>query len=312
MTINETTEIFAGLPVVDYSTDDGIKDPDNKAYRISVDYDDAEDGVKATEILKAFLNDPEAGKIKALIIGSWEEAFDESCENILKMLVDKNDCLGSLKALFVGDMTYEECEISWITQGDYKGIINAFPKLEELRVRGSNDLRLNGLNHKMLKKLVIECGGLPSEVIGDVIAGSLPELEHLELWLGTDNYGFGGSWDTIAPLLEIARFPNLNYLGLRDSEIADDLAVNIAGHPILDQIDILDLSLGTLTDKGAQALLDNNSIEKLTKMDLHHHFLSDEMMTKLKNMSGDIDISRQNEAEDYGDGDIYRYVAVSE
>ena len=78
MTINETTEIFAGLPVVDYSTDDGIKDPDNKAYRISVDYDDAEDGVKATEILKAFLNDPEAGKIKALIIGSWEEAFDES------------------------------------------------------------------------------------------------------------------------------------------------------------------------------------------------------------------------------------------
>ncbi len=151
MTINETTEIFAGLPVAEYSTDDGINDPDNMAYRVSVDYDDAEDGVTAPGLLKKFLKDPNAGKIKALIIGSWEEAFDESCEKILEVLVDQSEVLGSLKALFVGDMTYEECEISWIAQGDYKGVINAFPELEELRVRGSEGLRLGGLNHKKLK-----------------------------------------------------------------------------------------------------------------------------------------------------------------
>lgn len=307
MTISEETKIFAGMPVERYNQEDGIKDPENKAYKVSLDFDQEDEGLKSIDLLKSFLEDPNAPKVKALTIGNWEEAFDESCDALIELLVEKSSVLKSLKALFIGDMTYEECEISWITQGSYEPIAKAFPELEELQVRGSNELSLANISHNKLKKLVVESGGLPSEVIDQILKSSLPEIEHLELWLGTDNYGFDGDWSTIEPILETSKFPKLKYLGLRDSELTDDIAKNIANHPILDQIEVLDLSLGILSDEGAKALLESDKVKSLKKLDLHFHYLSEEMMKKISDLPIETDVSDQQDMDDE-----YRYIAVSE
>jgi hypothetical protein len=51
----------------------------------------------------------------------------------------------------------------------------------------------------------------------------------------------------------------------------------VAGSPILGRLEALDLSEGTLTDEGAQVLLDTPGFRELKRLDLHHHFMSEDM-----------------------------------
>jgi hypothetical protein len=112
-------------------------------------------------------------------------------------------------------------------------------------------------------------------------------------------------------LLDGTRFPKLRHLGLRDSFIADDLAAMLARSPILERIRVLDLSLGALTDAGAQALLDSPAVARLEKLDLHHHFCSDEMVMRLKRLGIDVDVSDPQSPDDW-DRFEGRYVSVAE
>ncbi|NKB18732.1 MAG: hypothetical protein HC770_13150 [Pseudanabaena sp. CRU_2_10] len=139
----------------------------------------------------------------------------------------------------------------------------------------------------------------------------LPELEHLELWLGIEDYGSDTTVDDLQPILTDRLFPKLRYLGLRDSEIADRIAIALADAPVLEQIKVLDLSLGTLRDVGAEALLNNPAIAQLEKLDIHHHYVSDELVTRLEELGIELDASDRQEEEEYGD-ESYFYVAVSE
>ncbi len=84
------------------------------------------------------------------------------------------------------------------------------------------------------------------------------------------------------PFLQGTIFPNLKHFGLRDSEIADEIAVALESAPLLSRIESLDLSLGMLSDEGGQALVDNPGLKHLKQLDLHRHYLSDDMMMRLK------------------------------
>jgi len=144
-----------------------------------------------------------------------------------------------------------------------------------------------------------------------VLQSEFPALEHLELYLGEENYGFDFAVADLEPLLSGIVFPNLRSLGLRDSEIADDIATAIANAPILSRLRVLDLSLGTLSDVGARALLGSPGLRKLQKLDLHHHYISPELVSQLKKLGPEVDASDPKEADEDG-GEEYRYVAVGE
>src|SRR5262249_2977768 len=133
---------------------------------------------------------------------------------------------------------------------------------------GGNNLSFGNIQHDHLKELVVQAGGLPPSVIHEVGAAKLPNLEHLELWLGEPNYGGDATAEDIAPLLKPNVFPKLRYLGLKNSEIQDEIAGVIAMAPVLNQLEVLDLSMGTLSDAGAKALLGSPAIKKLKKLDL--------------------------------------------
>ncbi|MCP3922436.1 MAG: hypothetical protein GY714_07620 [Desulfobacterales bacterium] len=304
MTIGKNESFFNGLEIKIYSEIDGISD--KYAYKIMVDYDDEENGLTIAGKFKDLMNDPQISDMQALVIGSWEEAFDMSPDDLFTSIIENSDKLQNLKALFIGEMTFEECEMSWINQGNYTEILNSFKGLEVLRVRGANGLKLGSVNHRSLKTLIIESGGLDSEVIMDLIKSNLPSLKHLELWLGVEDYGFNGDLKTLKPLFDNP-FPNITYLGIKNSEIVDNVASYLANHAILEKIDTLDLSLGTMTDVGGEALLSGSKVNSLKKLDLHHHFMSAGMMKKLTGLSIDVDITNKNEDED-----DWRYVYVSE
>jgi predicted DNA-binding WGR domain protein len=287
----------AGLPVI---------------YRVSWTYEEAEEEQKSvTDKLATFLAEPAAVLAQGLVIGSWtgDDPEDDSAP-IVEALVAARDRLPNLKHLFLGDITADECEISWIQQTDVSPLLAAYPQLEEFRVRGSDNLTFGSLKHTNLKTLAVECGGLGVEQLREICAAKLPALEHLELWLGEENYGWNGTVADLQPLLSGKLFPKLRYLGLRDSAIANEVAAAVAKAPVLKKIRVLDLSLGNLGDEGARALAASPVVAKLEKLDIHHHFVSDEAVAELKALGIEVDASERMKPWDFEPD--YRYIAVSE
>jgi hypothetical protein len=310
MTISEHVEEFAGLPVRDFVPGEALTDPAGTAYRLVLAYDDARRGLTLDVLSNDFLGDPACGQVVALVFGEWDQIeSDTSAEGIIAALIAARDRLPGLKALFIGDITSEECEISWIRQADVTPVLAAFPALEHLRVRGADGLALGPVRHDGLKTLVIESGGLPAAVVRSVCAAEFPNLEHLELWLGSAYYLGDATPQDLAPILSGTAFPRLKYLGLRDCEWADALAAALADAPVLRRIQTLDLSLGNLSDEGAVALLSGGNLSGLKRLDIHHHYVSDEVLDGLKATAIDLEAGDQQAPPD---DDEERYIAVSE
>jgi len=311
MTISENLTKFYDRAVVDYDPDTGLADS-SAAVRLRLDYDAHEDGATFTDLYARFIKEPAVGGVEALVIGTWNQAQEgDTAEDVIENLVSTRERLPALKALFLGDITYEENEISWIEQTDVSALFTAFPRLEVLGVRGGNGLSLGRPSHPKLKKLIVEAGGLPRHVVREVCAADLPALEHLELWLGSDNYGGDATLDDLAPILSGRLFPRLTTLALRDCEWADDLAVALVDAPVLARIKSLDLSLGNLGDRGALALAAAPVVAGLQSIDIHHHYVSDEAIAKLNALGPRINAEGRKEPDTWDDEE-HRYIAVSE
>lgn len=311
MPLSEHVEEFFGKSVVDHEPGKPLPDPARFAPRLGVDWDRYQAGEKVAAQIAAVSKDPGAAELQAIVIGPWDYESSSDSAELVRALADASPRFPRLAAIFLGDIVMEEQEISWIQQSDVSPLLEAYPMLEELRVRGGTGLALSRPDHARLRKLVIETGGLPREVVRSVARADLPALRHLELWLGTDNYGGDATVDDVRPILEGTKLPSLRYLGLRDAEIADDLAAAAARAPILSRVRVLDLSLGTLSDAGAQHLAASPAVAALEKLDLHHHYVSPAWQEKLSALRPvQVELSDPQEADE--DDPEYRYCAVSE
>ncbi|MBT2291011.1 STM4015 family protein [Paenibacillus albidus] len=277
--------------------------------KLSIGYDEFEAGQRIGSEIEKLSSSPESAALSSLIIGDWGQAYENSAEEVVAALVKHSASFPALRKLFIGEMDYEECEISWITQSDLSPLLAAYPELQSLTIQGGNDLSLSELKHDKLEELIIITGGLGKSVLAEIAAGELPNLRKLELYLGVNNYGFDGSLQDILPLIEPGKFPKLTYLGLKNSEIEDEIAAAVADAPILDQLDTLDLSLGTLSDKGAEALLASERVLKLKALNLSHHYMSAEMVARLQSSGLPVDVSDKQETDDDED---WRYPSITE
>ncbi|MES2922953.1 MAG: STM4015 family protein [Verrucomicrobiota bacterium] len=301
-------ENWFGLPVEEASGDTDFQ-PSRKIYRFGWSYDHEEDPL---ENLKRFLTSPGAGETVAVVFGMDNESgSDTSQDKFLDLLEECRADLPKLRGIFLGDITQEENEMSWIKQTDISRALRLFPNLEELRARGQDGLQFSACRHLGLKKLVIETGGMPKAVLHGLAGSAFPELEHLELWLGTDEYGFDGSISDVLPLLSPEVFPKLKHLALGNSHIQNEVAAAVAGSPILDQLESLDLSLGVLTDDGAVPLLTSERLGNLKKLNLHRNYLSKVMAGRFLSLGIEVDVGGQEEPDQWNNEPHY-YVAVGE
>ncbi|MBE9013668.1 STM4015 family protein, partial [Pseudanabaenaceae cyanobacterium LEGE 13415] len=311
---NAHVEQFAGREVWEFDPEEAIPNPQQFAYAFRCEYDGDDDSV--INLIERFLEMPRAELAEALVIGMWDWEGATPSESLIQNLVGLRDRFPHLKALFIGDIESEECEISWIIQSDMSSILQAFPQLEVLQVRGGDGLKFDstlGLSrHENLRTLIVETGGLSRSTIEQIYEWEFPALEHLELWFGSPSYG-GDCWDRdLPPLLEDLKFPNLTYLGLRNSGFADEIAAMIVRSPLLAGLQVLDLSLGTLTDAGAQHLLDCAAIRDLETLNVSASYLSGAMIDQLQALGIQVLAYEQREEEDDEDPTYRRYCVVSE
>lgn len=313
MTINEHLMQFCGKPVVDFDDIGKITDPRGVAVRVSLSYREREeDDLYWEDKLDQLLADPQVEELEALVIGPWEDVGTQDTEFIVELLVKYRDKLRNVREFFFGDVTVEESECSWLDHRSVAELFTAFPKLTNFSIRGCGSLTFGeNLEHGQLRSLVIQCSGLSESVMQELTKAELPNLEHLEIWLGEENYGADYEMEDLTRLLNENQFPKLVYLGLKNCEKQNEVAELVTTSSLIKQIKVLDLSMGTLTDEGAERLLSCPQIKSLEYLDLHHHYLTDGMMTRLRGLGIEINLEEQLEGELDGD-EIWRFIAVGE
>ncbi|WP_331768219.1 STM4015 family protein [Embleya sp. NBC_00896] len=305
-----------GAPTPPYGIAPGDHPADAVAWRLR--HRHWENDPELTDLYDYFLANVDTTRVTALVVGAWD--MDMSQENpLIELLVRDAGRFPALRHLFLGDVVQEEAEISWIGVGPCTGLLEAFPRLEELVIRGSENATedaptLTAVRHEHLRRLRFESGGLSGRIVRAVGKSDFPALEELEMWLGVTDYGGNACVDDLADLLSGTRVPRLRHLGLMNSELQDEIATAIASAAVTARLESLDLSMGNLSDEGAEALLRGRSLGHLRSLTIRHHFLDDSVAERLRatlRASGvAVEISRPEQRRDWGNDN--RYVEVAE
>ncbi|MFE7980354.1 STM4015 family protein [Streptomyces shenzhenensis] len=298
-----------------------LPEPDAVAWRIG--HERWESGEVWKDGFDRFCAEVDLTRVCALIVGIWDDPEDTDPSEVIDALLAVRDRLPGLRSVFLGDITDRECKLSRISQTDVTPLLAGFPALEEFGVRAGEGiemgevlrLRFPALRHDSLRRLIVECSGLPADVVRGVGASELPALEHLELWLGGSEYGADWEVADLEPILSGTRLPRLRHLALRNSEIQDEVAAAVASAPVVGRLEVFDLSLGTLSDDGAAALLGGGPLTHLKKLNLHHNYLSEPFRQRIRQalepagVEMDLD---QDDAEEHeeDDGTIFRHICA--
>ncbi|MFJ6572755.1 STM4015 family protein [Streptomyces sp. NPDC091292] len=317
MAISQHLQELYGLPAFHFpepGEEQKLPDPGAVAWRVEVDSYDSEETWESA--FARFLDAVDTTEVRALIVGAWSDVYDTAPDEVVAALLAASDRLPALRALFLGDITFEQCEISWINQGAVAPLLEGFPQLHEFSVRGGTGLVFDPLRHEQLRSLTVQTGGLPVAVVRGIGASDLPALEHLDIWLGTSWYGAEAEVSDLAPFLSGARLPSLKRLALRNSEIQDEIAVALAAAPVVARLERLDLSMGTIGDVGAAALLSGQPLTHLKSLDLNHNYFSDAMRERLRQAlepaGVELDVDGDDADEDEDEDGVQRYTAVAE
>ena len=247
-------------------------------------------------VLQHFLSRTGVEQAPAIIIGAYHDSTSSLSSRVaIDPLVQHHGRLPALKGIFLGDIATGECP-SQVLQSDITPLFEAFPGLEHLVVRGSTHLSLQPVRHLCLRSLVFEGSGVHASLINAITGCVLPELDHLEIYLGDEEEpplaAYRAKVPEIEPLLNTRIFPKLNYLGLRNSRVTDAIARLAANAPAVAHLQTLDLSLGTLTDHGGIELFKGSSIRQLQQLDLHHHYLSFDVLDQLQELPLKVNLER--------------------
>jgi len=165
----------------------------------------------------------------------------------------------------------------------------AAPNLKSLSVRG-NGIDLGVLEHPCLEQLVVETPALSGASLRSVADAQLPRLRELTVYLGSSEgqrRGVPGIDDRdLARLCQTDGLSALEHLGLPNYAGNDALIAHLVASPLLRQVTSLDLSMGGLTDAGAEWLLEyRGRFAHLESIDLAGNML-DERVDELREAFG--------------------------
>lgn len=200
-----------------------------------------------------------------------------------------------------------EYEISWVHFEPMRELWRALPRLESLTLQGLLDgEELAGLDVPTLRHLTIVSGGVSGANVRAIMQASWTQLESLELWFGSPDYGASATIDDLEPLFDGARFPKLQRLQLLNATFADELPARLASARVLPRVKGLGLGLGALTDHGAAQLVKHaQAFAHLESLDLSKSLLTNHGLELVAGLCARVVTDDQRDDDE-------RYVAVGE
>jgi hypothetical protein len=159
--------------------------------------------------------------------------------------------------------------------GEITPLFTRLPALRELVLCGDElNLDERGVTATSLRTLALRNTALSPRCVAALGRSQLPQLEQLELWLGDYAYQHDGVVADVAPLLSGAGLPALRRLRVL-CDLADELVEVLSESPLLRRLRVLDLYCSTLSDAGAQLLIERRgSFAHLEQIDLTNNGLS--------------------------------------
>jgi len=272
--------------------------------------DEARGDVDLAKAVDLLLSHPSGFCLRELVFGLNRADPDQEYQPLLDALAKRG--APALERLFVGDYEYpDQTEISWTHLGNFDKVYKSLPRLKKLELQGGG-IGLGKIDLPSLQELEIRSGGLPEESVKALAKATWPSLERLVVWFGRDEYGGGGDISDLGPLLDARAVPKLRHLGLMNSEWADDLCRVLPKAKVVRQLSVLDLSMGTMTDDGAQALIDGAAaFRHLDLLDVSGNYLTKAKKRALEGIAKKVQFGTQREPDEY-EGTIYRYTSVGE
>jgi len=283
-----------------------------QSLRVAYDHyaNDEKLDIDLDEVLATFLAHPSCRFLTEVVVGLHREDPDQEYQGTVDALVKRPP--PALRSLFIGDYEYpNETEISWTNLGDFGKLWPKLPGLRKLILQGGS-FTLGTIDLPELRHAEFRTGGMSGKSVKSIASARWPKLEHLEVWFGREEYGAEGDLNMIKSLLDGKGLPGLRSLGLKNCEFADDIARVIGKSKILPQLETLDLSMGTLSDEGADALVASKAaFAKLKLLNVSENFISDAGRRRLKGICPGLEAGEQREADEYDD-EVHRYAAVGE
>jgi len=280
--------------------------------------DDADEDAKG--FAQRILNDKQLPDLKFIEIGCWwnldAEESNDSIDEITGIIADNPDRFGHIESLAVGIMDSDISELSWISQGDYGRVLDALPNLRKLKIQGNYPTFGEGKSLPKLEEIELIFTQLSEETFASLLSLKLPNLRRLSVYHGSDSLYSACSPvepERLSEILTKQHLPSVKILELLDSEKADELAEVVVNSDIASQLEVLDFSSGTLSDKGARILLDNISkLGSLKKLGARYHYITRDMMKKLRALPVEVDLSDAQDPDGEDPDGEERYVLIRE
>jgi len=276
------------------------------------------------EILDLVLRHPSGRFLAEITFGFNDDPNEDDLQDLIDILVKRAP--RTLRKLHFGDYKYagggaigqggDDTEISWYSIGNLSKLWKSVPHLTTLITQGGSSesamgggLQLGKIDLPKLVHAEFRTGGLEKANAKAIAAAAIPSIEYLDIWYGDDNYGGDATIKDVAVLLARTDLPRLRHLGLMNSTFADELPEILAASKLLGQLCELDLSMGTMTDAGAQALATHRAaFAHLDELDVSLNYLTKAGIAALKGVAKTVVTARQREDED----PEYRHTAVGE
>lgn len=191
------------------------------------------------------------------------------------------------------DATYS-CS-GYYTVVDSSQMWSALPRLRELTLHAAS-MMLGDIDLPELRKCTIIAGALDHGAATSISNARWPKLETLLVSCGHNAAGATNDASVLRPLLNSQEMPRLRTLSITDCDFTDELCADLAQSALLAQLEILDLSNGTIGSIGAQALLTKReNFTHLRRLNLDDNFIPAEFLMPLRNLCSEVVSYDQND-----------------
>ena len=256
---------------------------------------------RLANLLAMLLEHPSGRHLASLHVGINGSHGHDTLDDVVDTLAGHAPT--PIRELIAGDFSTEQCEVSWYQVGDLGPAWRALPALRDLVVHGGS-FGLGAIDLPVVERAAFRTGGLSQDSLAAIASARWPKLRRLDVWFGDPDYGCDCRPGDVRPLLARGDLA-LTRLGLMNCGFADDLPPLLARAPLLASVTELDLSMGTLSDAGAQALADAKL--RVAVLDVSSNYLGDAGIEALRRAYPTV------HAGDQRDGDAEdRMVSVGE
>ena len=258
-------------------------------------------GTLAKDVLVPVLDHP-SGKFVAEIAINENGESDDDLQDIIDVLAKRAPA--TLRKLHIGDNVDQ---ISWYRVGNLGKLWKAVPKLTHLDIE-AGEFTLGTLDLPNLEHAVIKTGGLTKANMKSIANANWPKIEHLEIYIGQEDYGASTTIKDILPLLDRTDLKKLKYLGIKSAEFQNDLVPVLAKSRLVRQLENLDISQGVLTDDAFDAFMQHKDAWEHLIIDISESYMSKKKWQQLSPLCRLV-IAKEMRADDDPE---YRYPMVGE